>query len=216
MRFDLVVFDLDGTLIDSRGDIAGAANAALAAFGLPSWPDEIIESMVGEGARLLAERGIAGRLPPERTDDVFRRYAEHYGAHRTDRTTVYPGVREGLSRLDPARRFIATNKPAPLARAIVEDLGLGPFFDGVLGDGDVERRKPDPAMLGEAMRRAGVPRERTVYVGDGPIDLQTADRAGVPLILVDWGFRKEEVAEARPAFRAGSFDEIVAIVRGDG
>lgn len=216
MRFDLVVFDLDGTLIDSRGDIAAAANAALADLGLPPWPDETIESMVGEGARLLVERAVAGRLPQGRLDEVYRRYAAHYHAHRVARTRVYPGAREALAALPPAKRIVATNKPGPLARLILEDLGLRPLLDDVLGDGDVPRRKPDPAMLNEAMRRAGVPAERTVYIGDGPIDLRTAGEAGVPLILVDWGFRKEEVREARPAFRAASFEEILAIVRGTG
>lgn len=216
MHFALAIFDLDGTLIDSRGDIADAINAALASTGLPAYPNAEIEPMVGDGARQLVERAVAGRLPAENLDEVFRRYRAHYDSQRTLRTRIYPGVALGLARLAEVGipRFVATNKPGPLARIVVAELGLAPLVDGVLGEGDVPRRKPDPAMLEEAMRRAGVPRERAIYVGDGPTDVRTAEAAGVPLCLVGWGFRKDETANATPAFRAATFDEVIDVVLG--
>src|SRR3954468_477390 len=103
MRFDLVVFDLDGTLIDTIGDIADAVNAALADFRLPAWPDEAVATMVGEGALQLVERAIAGRLPDERTPEVLQRYTIHYDQKKTGRTRMYPGVVEGLRRLAPVK-----------------------------------------------------------------------------------------------------------------
>ena len=211
-RFRLVVFDLDGTLIDSRPDIAAAVNLALADHGQPPWADEDIEPMIGEGARNLIERAIAGRLPEGRLEAVLAAYNGHYGRHRSERTRVYPGVLDGLARLSGVARAIATNKPAGLARAIAADLGLSPLIDLVLGDGDVGERKPDPAMLDRAMTRLGGHRESTLYVGDSPIDVETARRAQVPLCLVGWGYKRGEDPPA--AYHAERFDDVVELVLG--
>lgn len=233
-RFDLVVLDLDGTLIDSRPDIADAVNEALAEFGLPPQPEEAVEAMIGDGARRLVERAVAGRLPPERIDEVLGRYVAHYAAHPAARTRVYKGVREGLRALSTMERAsasearagsppagaaqrlglaIASNKPAELTRAVTAILGLAPLVDMVLGDGDVPRPKPDPAMLDAAIARTGARRSATLYVGDGAVDVLTARAAGVPLCLVSWGYG----AGASPDdadYRADRFENIVTLVGG--
>lgn len=217
-RYRLAIFDLDGTLIDSRPDIAAAVNMALLDVGLPTWPEATIESMIGDGARRLVERAIDGRLPADYVEKVLAIYQGHYARHRVVRTTLYPGVLEGLAELSRAPSVacaVATNKPGPLARAIASDLGLDVPVQLVLGDGDVPRRKPDPAMLEAAMARLGGDRESTLYVGDGPVDVKTAAAAGVPLCLVGWGYRREETAEAKPAYRAERFEQVVEILRAE-
>lgn len=215
-RFQLAIFDLDGTLIDSRPDIAAALNLALLDFGLAARPEPEIEQMIGDGARRLVERAIAGRLPDERTDEVLACYGVHYAANRVVRTRLYPGVVDGLRELgrQGVSLAICTNKPGPLSRAIAADLGLDQLVDEVLGDGDVPTRKPDPAMLNMAMERCGVERKSTLYVGDGPVDVRTAAHAGVPLCLVGWGYRGEETADAKPAYRAETFGDVVRLVAG--
>jgi phosphoglycolate phosphatase len=212
-RFGLIVFDLDGTLIDSRPDIADAVNEALADEGLPPWREAEIEPLIGDGARQLVERAIAGRLPPSATERVLGGYLEHYGRHPAGRTKLYPGVREGLAAIT-LRKAIATNKPAALTHAVVRALGLEALVDVVLGDGDVPRRKPAPDMLETAMARTGCTRASTLYVGDGRVDVLTARAAGVPLCLVSWGYGGGAAPE-EAEYRVDRFAEIVALVRQD-
>jgi phosphoglycolate phosphatase len=211
-RFRLVVFDLDGTLIDSRPDIAAALNHALADFGLPPWSEAEIEPMIGEGARVLVERAIAGRLDPARHAEVLADYSAWYERESTVRTRVYPGVEDGLRALAGVRRAVATNKPGALSRTICDALGLSALVDLVLGEGDVPRRKPDPAMLDAAMARLHADRASTLYVGDGPIDVLTARAAGVPLCLVSWGYRRGEPMAHAPDFTADTFADVTALV----
>jgi len=209
-RFELVVFDLDGTLIDSRPDIADAANEMLADVGLPPLPEREVEAMIGDGSRQLVERAVAGRLPEARTDELLARYLARYAEHPAARTHVYPGVREGL-RAIRIKKAIATNKPASLTHEIVATLGLRPLVDVVLGDGDVPRRKPWPDMLAAAMARTGCTREQTLYVGDGRVDVQTARAAGVPLCLVSWGYGGG-ASPSEADYRADRFEDVVALL----
>ena len=214
--FRLVIFDLDGTLIDSRPDIAAALNLALGDHGLPAWSEPEIEVMIGDGARNLVERAMAGRQPSDRVDAVLARYQVHYAAHRAVRTRLYPGVLECLVALDASPRVaraIATNKPGALARAIASDLGLASRVDLILGDGDVAHRKPDPDMLEVAMERLGADRSSTLYIGDGPVDVRAASNAGVALCLVGWGYRREETEGAAADYRVERFAEVEEIVR---
>lgn len=184
-RWRLVAFDLDGTLADTAGDIADAVNAAMRALGLPEHRDAAVRAMIGDGLTRLLERAL-GPAHAGRVEEARGHFREHYAAHLCDRTHAYPGIRELLATLH-GRAAVATNKPGDWARAICHRLGFAPQLLAVLGDGDVPRRKPDPAIIDELRARAGASRGETIVVGDGMNDVEVARRSGVACCAVTWG-----------------------------
>jgi len=191
----VAVFDLDGTLVDSVDDLAASVNHALATVGLPPRSRVEIQGFVGEGARVLLERAVAPRL--ELLEPALAAWWVHYEAHCLDRTVAYPGVAELLA---GARRPLAvlTNKPGPLARKIVDGLGLGRRFTEVVGGGEAPR-KPDPAGLLAILARAGASPADAVFVGDSRVDVATGLAAGVAVVAVTWGFASREALQAAGA-----------------
>ncbi len=184
-----LVFDLDGTLIDSRRDITTAINRMREELGLPPIPLEEVVTMVGEGARLLVERALGAGFPPDQVDRALARYLEHYADVCLDETRAYPGIEEMLEWL--AGRYplaLLSNKGEALSRKILDGLGLSRFFGEVLGGDSLPTRKPDPAGLRVLAERLGVPLGRLLLVGDTWIDAETAHNAGCAFILVEWGF----------------------------
>jgi phosphoglycolate phosphatase len=184
-----LVFDLDGTLIDSRRDITTAINRMRAERGLPPLPLEAVVMMVGEGARLLVERTLGPGVPSEEVDRALARYLEHYRDVCLDETQPYPGIEEMLAEL--AGRYplaLLSNKGEALSREILAGLGLARFFREILGGDTLPTRKPDPAGLHALADRLGVPLERLLLVGDTWIDAETAHNAGCAFALVEWGF----------------------------
>lgn len=200
----LLVFDLDGTLVDSSRDIAAAVNAALArvAPGTAAIPLEAILSYVGEGARLLIERSLGHAELDLRPDDVLAVYLECYSEHLLDTTTLYPGVAEALDALEGTTLAVLTNKPGDMSRAILEGLGVASRFARVWGAGDVPSRKPDPGGLLHLMSDVGVPPEETWMVGDSATDVAAARAAGVRVAGVTWGFHPA-------ALRAAGVDRLI-------
>jgi phosphoglycolate phosphatase len=184
-----LVFDLDGTLIDSRRDITTAINRMREELGLPPILLEAVVTMVGEGARLLVERALGPDFPPEQIDRALARYLAHYADVCLDETRPYPGIEEMLEEL--AGRYplaLLSNKGEALSRKILAGLGLSRFFGEILGGDSLPTRKPDPAGLRVLAERLGVPLERLLLVGDTWIDAETAHNAGCSFILVEWGF----------------------------
>lgn len=179
----LAVFDLDGTLVDSLADLHASVNHALAAVGLPPRSLAEVRTYVGEGSRVLLAKAVAPR--GELLDPALAAWRPHYAAHCLDRTRAYPGV---AALLAGAARPLAvlTNKPGEMARKILDGLGLSPRFAAVVG-GDEAPRKPDPAGLLALMARLGASAAETVFIGDSRHDVETARRAGVPVVAVTWG-----------------------------
>jgi phosphoglycolate phosphatase len=204
----LAVFDLDGTLVDSLDDLHASVNHALLALGLAPRSLAEVRGFVGEGARRLLERAVAPRQ--DLLEAALAAWREHYEVHLLDRTRAYPGVEAALA---GARRTLAvlTNKPAPMARRILEGLGLAPRFAAILGGGDAPR-KPDPAGLRTLMARAGATAGETVLVGDSRVDVETGRNAGVTVVAVTWGLgRQEELAGADAVVeRAGELAPFLA------
>ena len=183
----LFIFDLDGTLIDSRADLAAATNAMRALHALPPLPLDTVAAYVGDGVRVLARRALEGAdVDP---DLAAREISAAYAEHLTDRTTAYPGVDAGLRALRAAGHALAlaTNKPAPHARRLMDHFGWTPLFAAILGGGDTAELKPSPLPLQEAMRRAGHAPENSWMVGDHHVDLEAARRAGVKSIYLENG-----------------------------
>jgi phosphoglycolate phosphatase len=191
---ELVVFDLDGTLIDSRRDLADATNALIEEYGGAPLSVEAVTAMVGEGAAMLVRRALAAarltRLPP----DALDRFLAHYAARLTVHTRPYPGIPEALAALGGNGRRLAllTNKPHAHTATILERLDLARCFSDVVGGDSAAGRKPDPAGLLQIVNRAGTTPEATVMVGDSRIDVETAHRAGVRMCAVKYGFGYRE------------------------
>jgi phosphoglycolate phosphatase len=202
--YDLCIFDLDGTLIDSVGDIAAALERTLGAH----FSDEQVAGWVGSGVHeLLRRAGAVGDL-----DEVARRYRAEYATDPVSHTRPYAGVLATLRAL-PCKKAVATNKPGALSRTIVERLGLAAEVFAVLGEDDVGARKPDPRIVDVLREKAGADRARTLYVGDSLVDAATANAAGVDLCLVTWGYAPPDAIRAAPAkFHIDRFDGLIPIL----
>ena len=180
----LFVFDLDGTLVDSRADLANAANAALTKLGLPPLPENTIISYVGDGIDALIRRCLTPQHEA-RFAEAKTYFAEHYRKHFLDHTVLLPGVLETLKTLKP-KSFLAvlTNKSEPYAVKILEGLGIASFFSAIVGEKAGLVPKPDPSALLSIMKRLKVPKDQTLMVGDGKNDILVAKEAGCSSCLV--------------------------------
>ncbi len=206
-RFDLVLFDLDGTLVDSLPDIASAVNHALGARGLAPPALEKVRAMVGDGVDKLAQRVLTEqRLPGGEGNAaaLAHNIVAFYEAHPCVNSRLYVGVPETLAALrrDPHRRIaVLTNKVGTVARSLVYALGISGEIDAVVGDGDGHPRKPDPAAAVALMTRFGVPPGRTIMIGDGVPDLGLARAAGIASAAAAWGYGQRQVLAAEsPTF----------------
>jgi phosphoglycolate phosphatase len=193
----LIAFDLDGTLIDSRRDLADSANQLLGELGAAPLPVDAIGRMVGEGARVLVQRALAAADLPE-TPGALPRFLEIYDTRLLNHTRAYDGVEDAvrLAR-QHARVALLTNKPLKPSERLLDALGMSELFDDVIGGDGEHARKPDPAGLFALMERAGAPPERTLMVGDSAIDHETAVRASARCCLTAYGYGYETFPAAR-------------------
>jgi phosphoglycolate phosphatase len=179
----LAIFDLDGTLVDSVDDLAAAVNHALARVELPPRSRDEVQRFIGNGARVLLERALGSHQ--ERLEEALAAWREHYDTHLLDHTRPYPGVVEALARAT-ATLAVQTNKPGPMARRILEGLGLLSRFAVVMGGGEAPP-KPDPAGVRAILARLGARPEEAAFVGDSLVDVETARNAGLTFVGVTWG-----------------------------
>jgi phosphoglycolate phosphatase len=210
------VFDLDGTLIDSRQDLADAANAMLATYGAAPLAVPSVVTMIGEGARLLVARALAAAGLAADPDEALPRFLDAYDQRLTSTTRLYDGVAETLARLhgDAARVSVLTNKPQRATDAILAALGVAPSIDAAIGGDTPYGRKPDPTALHTLIARADVPASETLMVGDSWVDVATAAAAGIDACLVTYGFGYPAVdAEhrARARWAIDSIDTLLAL-----
>ncbi len=188
-QLSALAFDLDGTLIDSRRDLAGAVNQVRRELGFEPLEIPEIISMVGRGARLLVRRALPEEVAGEAFDRAFAAFLDRYTDRCLEATRPYEGVVEMLEVLAPSFSLaLLTNKPERPTRKILAGLGLGEFFGVVIGGDTLEVRKPDPETLRVVARRLGVRLPHLLFVGDSVTDGETAEAAGVRLALVEWGF----------------------------
>ena len=196
------VFDLDGTLLDTLGDLAASVNHALAAHGMPLRGIDEVRRFVGNGIRLLMERAVPDETPPALFEDVFAAFRRHYTAHSLDTTRPYDGIPEMLACL--RRRGYRTAVVSNKFYAATQQLCRHFFADTIevaIGEHEAEgiRKKPAPDTVNEALRQLGVGREAAVYVGDSDVDIATAAASGMPCISVLWGFRDRQFLEQHGA-----------------
>jgi phosphoglycolate phosphatase len=196
----LVVFDLDGTLVDSARDLATAVNATLRrlAPGVAPLDLDTVRSFIGNGARALVARSLVRAGLPHPPEDVRPIFMAEYARCLLDTTRLYPGAAEVLDALADRRLAVLTNKPGGLSRTILDGLGVGDRFFRVYGGDDGPTQKPDPDGLRRLMAEASAALEDTVLVGDSGVDVQTARAAGVRALAVDYGFDREGLATHPP------------------
>ena len=197
---DLLIFDLDGTLIDSRLDLAHSVNATRAQADRGPLPHEQIFSFVGNGAPILIRRAMGPEAGDEEVERALEFFLDYYRHHALDYTVLYPGVRESLERLHlaGARLAVLTNKPVRISRRIMEGLGVSPLFFQIYGGNSFEHKKPHRIGIDTLRTEAEAPPEETWMVGDSYVDVQTARNAGVGSCGVTYGFQPETFREFPP------------------
>ncbi len=218
-RIKLVIFDLDGTLIDSRLDLVHSVNAALRHIGRPELPEDVIASYVGDGAPILIQRALGGEVVDE---SLVRKglefFLSYYREHKLDHTIVYPGIAEVLTSVQsgsngtPRKMAVLTNKPVNPSRAIVEALGMRPFFAQVYGGNSFATKKPDPEGARKLMEESGVSPEQTAIIGDSHVDVLTGRNAGMWTVGVTYGFAPHTLEAESPDVLVDSPHELMSVL----
>lgn len=197
----LVIFDLDGTLLDTLADLAAATNVAMTAFGHPTHSLAAVRRMVGNGVAKLIERALPEGAADQQFAAVLEHFKEYYGRHKADQTAPYEGITELLATLCDRgiAVAVASNKPDEAVKALVKTYFPNIEFAYVIGQSDRHPTKPAPDMVWEVLEQLQIEREQTLYVGDSEVDMQTARAAGLTAVGCSWGFRDVEELEAEGA-----------------
>ena len=210
-----LLFDLDGTLIDSKRDLVQSVNATLRQMGRAELPEDLVASYVGSGAPILISRALGESASEEERHRALRFFLAHYDAHKLDFTTEYPGVRETLEKLRGLPMAVLTNKPVNISVRILEGLGLAGFFRAIYGGNSFATKKPDPLGANTALSELGIAAGEAAMVGDSEVDVQTARNAGMISAIVNFGFGTHD-RQMHPAdIYLDQMEELVPLI-GDG
>ena len=214
MRFDTVIFDLDGTILDTLGDLRDSVNFALKNNNLPCRSTEEIRAFVGNGIRLLIERAVPENTDEEIVDKCFVDFKAHYKNNSANLTKPYDGIIEVLNQLknNGVKLAVVSNKADFAVQTLVKKYFKG-IFDFSVGEKEGIRRKPFPDSVFNAMEYLGADKNTTVYVGDSEVDVETAFNSGIPCIAVTWGFRDKMVLEKlNPGYIVEIPEQIIEII----
>ena len=209
----LLVFDLDGTLIDSAQDLAVSMNATRQHFGLAPVDPELIYSYVGNGVAVLVKRAVASEAGEAVLDDALAFFLKFYRMHALEHTKLYPGVREAIEALIAAGHTLTvlTNKPARISFDIIAALGLQASFTRVYGGDSFTSKKPNPVGILTLMSESGARPEHTMMIGDSSVDIRTAKNAGVRSCGVAWGFQPDTFALETPDVVISNPNELLRV-----
>jgi phosphoglycolate phosphatase len=219
MAAPTMVFDLDGTLIDTAPDLVDTLNVVFAREGLPPVPFDTARNLIGGGAHMMIARGVEaeGRVfPPAKLEQLFADFIAHYSEHIADRSRPFPGLIEALDTLesDGWRFAVCTNKLEHLSLKLLVQLDLAKRFAAICGQDSFGVQKPDPEVLRRTVAAAGGNIQNTVMIGDSLTDIRTARAAGVPVVAVDFGYTERPVAEFGPDRVISRFAQLPAAVAG--
>jgi len=213
-KYETVIFDLDGTLLDTLGDLCDSTNFALSRFGYPTRTLEEVRSFVGNGIGKLIERALPNGIGVDGYNAVLAEFKAHYAANCNNKTNAYGGIYELLERLKRGniKMAVVSNKVDGAVKALCERYFDG-YFEAVIGERENIRRKPAPDSVFAAMELLGAKKESTVYIGDSEVDIQTAKNAELDLIAVSWGFRERKMLETMGNFAiADTAEELLLLI----
>ncbi len=217
MRYNVAVFDMDGTILDTLEDLKNSVNFALRGAGFPERTLDEIRTFVGNGIRLLVERSVPEGTSAEKTDECFAVFKKHYAEHSLDKTRPYDGITALLENL--RARGVKTAVVSNKIDSAVQEL-CATFFDGLfdasVGEREGVARKPAPDSVFTALKEMNVTAENAVYIGDSEVDVATARNSGLPCIAVLWGFRSKELLEKlTPEYIVEKPEQILGIIEGE-
>ncbi|MEO5356988.1 MAG: HAD-IA family hydrolase [Nitrospirae bacterium YQR-1] len=212
MGLKLVVFDLDGTLVDSIEDIAASLNYAIATVGLKSLSSSSVVGLVGEGVGKLIERSLGSGLLHKK-ESVLKVFLSHYEAHMFDTTRPYDTVLETLAELLPYNMVVVSNKTEALSKLVIEKLNLSKYFRYVFGFDTFTKCKPSPMPVLKAMELCGAAQDETIVVGDSSFDIEAGRRAGAKTVAVAYGYRAVETLTAADYIIREKLIELLPIVK---
>lgn len=213
-RLRLVVFDLDGTLVDSKQDLAQSVNAMRTEMGLAPLPIDLIGSYVGHGVKLLVSRSLGPDATAENVEKGLAYFLDYYRRHMLDNTAPYPGVAETLEKLKGHKMAVLTNKPVIFSREMLSRLGFAQYFCHVYGGNSFPRKKPDPMGLNTLMEDLGISAQETLMVGDSDTDILTGRNAGVLTCGVTYGFGAHTLQMVSPDLLIDDMRELLPLLNG--
>ncbi|HSU87747.1 MAG TPA: HAD-IA family hydrolase [Terriglobia bacterium] len=208
----VLIFDLDGTLVDSKKDLTASVNYIRNQFDLPVLTEEEIARFIGNGALMLIRRALATKATEPNVQAGLQMFLSYYRTHMLDTTTLYPGVRETLDRLLDCKLAVLTNKPVHFSCAMLDGLGIYRHFVSVYGGNSFDHKKPDPVGVYQILSDTKGQRERTWIVGDSAVDVQTGRNAAIRTCGVTYGYATETFKDAPPDFLIDNFPDLEALV----
>jgi phosphoglycolate phosphatase len=210
----LLVFDLDGTLVDSKQDLALSINAMRAEMGLPPLTLDLITSYIGQGVGVLVQRALGDKATPENIEKGQAFFLNYYREHMLDHTAPYPGVSETLEKLAGHKMAVLTNKPVKFSCEMLARLGFSSYFAYIYGGNSFPKKKPDPIGLHKLMEDLKVPARQTLMVGDSDTDILTGRNAGVLTCGVTYGFGADTLQKASPDLMIDDMRELPPLLNG--
>jgi phosphoglycolate phosphatase len=211
---ELLIFDLDGTLVDSKTDLVHSVNAMRESMGLAPLSDDVIASYVGRGVSVLVRRALGDQAPEAAIEKAKGIFLDYYWRHMLDNTTTYPGVREALEELRERKLTVLTNKPVNFSREMLRRLGLAHLFSFVYGGNSFPEKKPDPVGVRKLMSDVGASSQQTLVVGDSDTDVLTGRNAGVWTCGVTYGFAPHTLEDTPPDLMLGDLRDLPLLLDG--
>jgi phosphoglycolate phosphatase len=209
----VLIFDLDGTLVDSKRDLTASVNHVRQKFDLPDLTEEEIAGFIGSGALMLIRRVLGFKATEANVQEGLQLFLSYYRAHMLDRTVLYPGVRETLDQLQDCKLAVLTNKPVHFSCAMLDGLGIYRHFVAVYGGNSFDQKKPDPVGVFQILSDTKGHREKTWMIGDSAVDVQTGRNAGITTCGVTYGYATETFKDHPPDFIIDSFVELPNLIR---
>jgi phosphoglycolate phosphatase len=208
----VLIFDLDGTLVDSKKDLTASVNYIRTRFDLPVLTEEEIARFIGNGALMLIRRALDTRATEDNVQAGLQMFLSYYRAHMLDNTALYPGVRETLDKLGDCKLAVLTNKPIHFSCAMLDGLGIYRHFTVVYGGNSFDHKKPDPVGIYQILSDTKGQRDKTWMIGDSAVDVLTGRNAGVTTCGVTYGYATETFKDAQPDFLIDTFPELEGLV----
>ncbi len=208
----ILIFDLDGTLVDSKKDLTAAVNHIRHQFDLPALTEPEIARFIGDGALMLIRRALGPQAAEPEVQAGLQMFLSYYRAHMLDSTALYPGVRDTLCRLRDCKLAVLTNKPVHFSCAMLDGLGIYKHFVAVYGGNSFDHKKPDPVGVYQILSDTKGQRERTWMIGDSAVDVLTGRNAGIKTCGVTYGYATATFKDAPPDFLIDNFSDLEALV----